>query len=167
LPTALGRWLLGSASARALIDRLTRKGRVVRTTSLTGFLQLYVLAGLRPMRRRSLRFLETQGKTAAWLAQLSGLIPEHYDLALEVARCAGLLKGYGDTHRRGSRNFEAIMSALPSVLRAEVPAARLRALREAALSDDTGAALSAALGPVPQARLGAHPSGAAPSKVPS
>ncbi len=167
LPAALGRWLLGSALARALVGRLTRKGRIVRTTSLTGFLQLYILAGLRPMRRRSLRFLETRSKTAEWLAQMSGLIPMHYDVALEVARCAGLLKGYGDTHVRGMSNFEAVMAVLPSVLRAEDPAARLRVLREAALSDDTGAALSTALGAAPQPQPESTATTRAPSKVPS
>jgi len=30
------------------------------------------------------------------------------ELALEVAECARLIKGYGDTHKRGSANFLAI-----------------------------------------------------------
>ena len=34
--------------------RLTRKGRIVKTTSVGGFLLLYLLAKLKPLRRRSL-----------------------------------------------------------------------------------------------------------------
>ena len=94
-------------------------------------------------------------------------MPEHYDLALEVARCAGVLKGYGDTHLRGSTSFEMLMSALPSVLQAENPAVRLRALREAALSDDSGAALTTALGNAPQPTPDAHAIARAPSQVAS
>ena len=33
------------------------------------------------------------------------------DLALEVAECARLIKGYGDTHKRGSANYRLIESA--------------------------------------------------------
>jgi indolepyruvate ferredoxin oxidoreductase beta subunit len=145
LPAPLGRWLLGTSGVRRVVERLTSKGRIVRTTSLSGFLQLYVVAALRPWRPRSLRFQLEQRAIGEWLTQMRALIQEDYALALEVAECPGLLKGYGDTHLRGSKNFDAVMGALPDARRAADPAARLRALRRAALADDTGAALTAAL----------------------
>ena len=56
LPAGLGQWLLNADWARELVERFTHKGRIVQTTSLRGFLQLYLLAGLRRWRRKSLRF---------------------------------------------------------------------------------------------------------------
>jgi indolepyruvate ferredoxin oxidoreductase, beta subunit len=168
LPAPLGRWLLGSGWVRGLVERLTRHGRIVRTTSLTGFLQLYFLAALRPSRRRSLRFQFEQRAIDEWLAQVRAVIREDYALALEVAECPGLLKGYGDTHLRGSKNFEAVMGALPAARRTGDPAGHLRALRHAALADDTGAALAAALagsGPPPPAPPAPLAAGHVPASV--
>ena len=62
LPAPLGRWLLRTGWARGLADRLTRKGRVIRTTTVSGFLLLYLLARLKPLRRRSLRFDAEAGR---------------------------------------------------------------------------------------------------------
>ncbi len=68
-----------------------------------------------------------------------------YDLAREVAECPRLVKGYGDTHILGSRNFESLMQAIPVLRRKDGAAARLRALREAALADESGKKLAGAL----------------------
>src|SRR5205807_5770562 len=56
LPEPLGRFILDTAWVRGLIDRMTRKGRVVKTSSLRGFLLLYLVAAFRPLRPRSLRY---------------------------------------------------------------------------------------------------------------
>jgi len=146
LPAGLGRWLLRTAWARWVVDRLTSRGKIVTTTSLGGFLQLYVIASLRPGRRRSLRFQREQQKIEAWLAQVLAIAPDDYALALAVAECPRLVKGYGDTHALGNRNFDAVMAALPTVRRHADPAASVRKLRDAALADDTGTKLAAALG---------------------
>ncbi len=39
----LGRWLLRTGWARGTLERLTRKGKIVKTTSVGGFLLLYML----------------------------------------------------------------------------------------------------------------------------
>jgi indolepyruvate ferredoxin oxidoreductase beta subunit len=146
LPVAAGRWLLGSRWATRLVDRLTRKGKIVRTTSLFGFLQLYVMAGLRPTRRRALRFREEHEKIDRWLAQVVALAPEDYELALAVAELPRLVKGYGDTRQRGNRNFDAVMGAVPALRGTGGGAARVRVLCQAALADETGEKLAEALG---------------------
>jgi indolepyruvate ferredoxin oxidoreductase beta subunit len=133
LPAGLGRWLLGSAWARGLVERYTRRGRTVETTSLAGYMQLYALALLRPLRRRSLRFEAEHRKIGQWLTTVLEVAREDYALALEVAECPRLVKGYGDTHRRGSESFEALMGALPTLRQAEDGAAQMKRLREAAL----------------------------------
>jgi indolepyruvate ferredoxin oxidoreductase beta subunit len=56
LPAGLGRWLLATPWARACVEPFTRKGRVVQTSSIRGYLLLYVIAAMRPLRPKSLRF---------------------------------------------------------------------------------------------------------------
>jgi indolepyruvate ferredoxin oxidoreductase beta subunit len=145
LPAGIGRRLLGTGWARRLVERFTGRGRVVETTSLRGFLQLYILARLRPLRRRSLRFQREHQRIREWLSLIPGLAAENYALACEVAACPRLLKGYGDTHLRGNRNFDAVMEALPRVRRLDDAAVRFKTLREAALADESGEKLAEAL----------------------
>jgi indolepyruvate ferredoxin oxidoreductase, beta subunit len=149
LPAGLGRWLLNAGWARRFIERFTRKGRIVHTTSLGGFLQLYVLAGLRPSRRRSLRFKEEHKRINEWLTQIPDLARGDYALALELAECPRVVKGYGETHIRGRKNFDALMTSLPTLRGRQDAAGRLKKLREAALADDTGEKLAEALKEVP------------------
>jgi indolepyruvate ferredoxin oxidoreductase beta subunit len=145
LPAGLGSWLLNSGWASRLINRLTGKGKILQTTSLWGFLQLYLLASLRRWRPRTLRFKREQKRIEHWMQQVKDIAQADYALALEVAECPRLVKGYGDTYALGSRNFEGLMQALPSLRRMENAAARLKSLREAALADDTGKQLENAL----------------------
>lgn len=145
LPAGIGKWLLSSRWARRVVERFTSHGKIVETTSIGGFLRLYAVASLRPWRRRSLRFQREHGKIREWLAQISEVAAENPALARELAECPRLIKGYGDTHARGTRNFEILMGALPRLRRMHDGAARLRALREVALADDTGEALNASL----------------------
>lgn len=148
LPAGLGRWLLRSRLACALLQPLTRSGRVVRTTSLPGFLQLYAIASLRGLRPRSLRFLQEQERIAGWLAQVQRLAAAQPALALEVARAQRLVKGYGDTHARGWGNFQALMALLPRLESDPQGARQMGELARAALADDSGRALEEMLASV-------------------
>jgi indolepyruvate ferredoxin oxidoreductase, beta subunit len=145
LPVGMGRWLLGSRWARAVVGRLTRKGKVLRTTSLFGFLQLYVMAALRPGRRHALRFQQEHARIREWLDHVAALARDDYPLALSVAAAPRLVKGYGDTRERGNRNYDLVMAAIPSLRQAPDAAARFRVLCQAALADDSGEKLAAAL----------------------
>jgi indolepyruvate ferredoxin oxidoreductase beta subunit len=145
LPAALGRWLLRNKWARALVDRMTRKGRKVKTSSIHGFMLLYLVACLKPLRPRSLRWIEERRRQEEWLARLLDIAPHDYALAVEVAHCLGLVKGYGDTHARGREKYDALMALLPR-LRARGEAAReLAGLRKAGLADESGEALKQAI----------------------
>ncbi|NBY72453.1 MAG: indolepyruvate oxidoreductase subunit beta family protein [Betaproteobacteria bacterium] len=145
LPVGLGRWLLASSSARAVVGRFTKKGRVVQTSSLSGFLLLYFVASLRRIRPISLRFATEQQRIQVWWTQVISLLPEHADMALEVLRTQQLVKGYGETHARGWRHFEKLMAVLPRLCHQPDAANRLSALRKAALADDSGQALDQAV----------------------
>lgn len=141
LPSGLGPWLLGSTVARRLIGGK----RVLRTTSISGFLQLQAVAALRRWRRKSMRFQVEHRRIADWLKAIEASAPENYRLAVAIAECQRLVKGYGDAHVRGNASFDAILGALPKLRAAGNPAQALRRLLDAALADDSGKQLSMTL----------------------
>jgi indolepyruvate ferredoxin oxidoreductase beta subunit len=145
LPAPLGRFILRTSWVRTLIDRLTASGRRVKTTSLRGFLLLYMVAAFKPLRPRSLRYETEQAALRDWLTTVQRFAETDYDLAVEVAACRNLVKGYGDTHERGRERFNDLMRALPDLAGLPDPAERLAELRKAANADDTGAALKQAI----------------------
>ncbi len=139
LPAWLGRWIMQSNGLRSFLGKFTTKGRIIQTTSLSGFLLLYVVAGMRRWRRITLRYQVEDANIIIWLDRVRALAAGDYALAVEVAECQRLVKGYGETHERGSHNFRAIMGVLEQ-LRGKGDAARhVRELREAALADEQGA----------------------------
>jgi indolepyruvate ferredoxin oxidoreductase beta subunit len=145
LPASLGRWLVCTDWARRLVDRLTRKGKTVKTTSISGFLLLYLLSRLKPLRRRSLRFVTEQAALAAWLDLVAETARVDYALALQVARMRGLVKGYGDTHERGRDKFDKLVALLPRLRTGSNPGATLESLIKAAQADEGGLALDKAI----------------------
>jgi indolepyruvate ferredoxin oxidoreductase, beta subunit len=145
LPAPFGSWLLRTRWARALLDRATRKGRVIKTTSVGGFLLLYALAKLKRLRRRSLRFAAEQAALSHWLNLVAATARADYPLAVGVARMRNLVKGYGDTRERGQAKFDRLMTLIPRLLGRSDSAAVLEALLKAALADEHGEALDKAI----------------------
>jgi indolepyruvate ferredoxin oxidoreductase beta subunit len=145
LPASLGRWLLQTGWARRFVERFTKKGRVVKTSTVRGFLMLYFVASLKGMRRRSLRFQHEQKFLNEWLAAILRTAASDAALATEIAMTRTLVKGYSDTHERGRARYDTLMQMLPQIAAGPAPAATLAKLRKAALADDTGAALDSAL----------------------
>jgi indolepyruvate ferredoxin oxidoreductase beta subunit len=161
LPAALGRSILGSARLTRWLGRFTG-GRHIRTTGIRGFLLLYGLAGMRRLRRGTLRYVQENTRIEAWLTRLEELAPRDYALAMELARAQRLIKGYGETHERGWRNFSALMGQLDQLRERADGALVLARLQDAALADEEGARLaqelallSAAADPRPRAGAGA------------
>jgi indolepyruvate ferredoxin oxidoreductase beta subunit len=149
LPERLGRWLLRTPWARRIVERFTRKGRVLKTSTIRGFLLLYVIAGMKPLRRGSLRYQAEQALLERWLHLVRGTAERDYALGVEVAECRNLVKGYGDTHERGRARFQTLMQMLPQIGTTPNPAGTLSSLRKAALADESGAALAAAIQQMP------------------
>ena len=144
LPAVIGRRIERAGWLRDAVEWATRRGRVVTTSSLSGFLLLRGVAAMRRWRRATTRYAAENAAIEAWLARIAATAATHPELAVEVARCQRLVKGYSDTHARGVRNFEAVMAAVEKGGRALAPAT-LRELREAALADEHGHALGATL----------------------
>jgi indolepyruvate ferredoxin oxidoreductase beta subunit len=148
LPVSLGRWLLSSPRLCGWLGRWTG-GRQIRTGTIGGFLMLYVLGGLKRWRRSTLRFQEENSRIEAWLAHIERLAVGHYSLAVELARAQTLVKGYGETHERGWRNFTALVGQLEFLSTRSDGAVLLSRLQTAALADEEGQTLAreiAALG---------------------
>ena len=144
LPAGIGRWLMSSGWPRRWVERRTQKGRVIETSSLRGFLTLYLVAGAKRWRRSTLRFAQENERIEQWLQQIEQTAAHNPELAVEVAQCQRLVKGYSDTHERGLRNYDTVMAALRRAGTALAPAT-LRELRDAALADEHGDKLRATL----------------------
>jgi indolepyruvate ferredoxin oxidoreductase beta subunit len=144
LPAGLGRRLLASARAHRVLVRFTA-GRRISTTSIGGFALLRSIAALRRLRRGSLRYQIENARIDAWLKQIAEIAPRNQTLAVELAECQTLVKGYGDTHERGWSSFSQLSTLASTLVGEPDGAARLRALREAALADDSGAQLERAI----------------------
>lgn len=142
---ALARWL---ARVTGSEERLN-VGMYVRTTSLSGFVPLWLLAKLGRWRRRMSRYAAEQALIARWLAAIDRAARIDYRLALEIVECARLVKGYGDTHRRGVGNFRRLLDTVVSPILsrggAEDAAETVARARKAALADPEGQALAEVL----------------------
>ena len=148
LPAALGARLAAWAERRGKLDAWN-VGMHLKTSGIFGFLLMRSLAWLKPWRPHSYRYREEQRLIERWLGHVADAARRDVALALEVAECARLVKGYGETHRRGKASFLAILDALvenPATADAREQAAAIRKAREAALADPEGKALGSALG---------------------
>lgn len=145
MPAGLGRFIEARPKLFAFLDRRVNKGRRIRSDSLSGFLGLWVLGAMRPLRRRLLRHQVEMAHLEDWFGTALRTRQTNYPLAVEVLKCRRLIKGYSDTHARGLSKFARVLSALPMLEGREDGADWLRRLREAALIDEEGKALDGAL----------------------
>jgi indolepyruvate ferredoxin oxidoreductase beta subunit len=118
-------------------------GMHIRSTNVGGFLLLRLLGGLRWWRPHSWRYQQEQARIEHWLAAVTRAVPRSLSLALEIANCGQLMKGYGDTHARAVRNFSLIADNYFNKAWADPAglAQAIAAARKAALSDPEGQAL--------------------------
>lgn len=103
LPAALGARLLATSTRRGWLH--AGIGLRIRSTSLWGHLMLRGLAALRPLRPHSLRHRQEHAAIDAWLDAMGRLLPASPGFAHVLAGLPQVLKGYGDTQRRGRENY--------------------------------------------------------------
>jgi indolepyruvate ferredoxin oxidoreductase beta subunit len=149
LPTWLARGVLSLARRLPALGR-AHYGMAINSRSVSGYFRFALLARLRPFRRRTFRFRQEQEAIEAWLRLIAQAASHSGELAIEIAECAGLIKGYGDTHRHGSGNYEAIAArviapALTGAMPARQAADAVASARAAALLDPDGEALAKCL----------------------
>ena len=136
LPKFIATPLLEWASRENRLKRL-HFGMHLKTTSVSGFLLVRSLAMLRPLRRWTYRFSLEQDRIDNWLECVRTAVSRDDQLATEILECSSLLKGYGETHRRGLENFQTLMehviqpglqSAEPTELASTIRSARQQVL---------------------------------------
>ena len=152
LPPWLAERVLAFATRRGLIAS-AHWGMEINTMSIFGYTRFYVLAKLRRFRPRTWRYREEQREIEAWLGLIARAASLAAELAVEIAECARLIKGYGDTHKRGSANYRAIVAqVIEPALAGRIPLRQaidaIASARTAALVDPEGEALSKCLADV-------------------
>jgi indolepyruvate ferredoxin oxidoreductase beta subunit len=148
MPPALGQPIQRWAERRKSPERL-HIGMHIKTTSVSGFLLMWTLGRMRWLRRRGLRFRDENALQLRWLDAVRGAAARDYGLAVEVAACARLIKGYGSTYHRGRGNFlrivDDVVEPVLAMKGATADAATVQMVREAALADPDGKKLNSAL----------------------
>jgi indolepyruvate ferredoxin oxidoreductase beta subunit len=138
LPESIGGRILASDRLKRWLDPFFQKGRHVETTRARWFVVLWLLSRMRGVRRRTLRYREEQHRIEQWLHDIRDAALSDNALAVEIARCQRLIKGYSDTFERGLRNYAAIRARLHALPASERTAGWLAQARETALADEKG-----------------------------
>jgi indolepyruvate ferredoxin oxidoreductase beta subunit len=146
LPPVIARPILHIAEKKGWLGRVYF-GMQIQTTSVFGYLRFLALAKLRALRPYGIRYKDEQTQIESWLRLIDDAARRSGELALEVAECARLIKGYGDTHARGLNNYAAIEArvirpALQGSLDLSRAADAIASARAAALADPDGESLN-------------------------
>ena len=149
LPSFMARPILRLAERKGWLGRVYF-GMEINSTSISGYLRFLMLAKLRRVRPYGHRYKQEQQQIESWLALIREAARRSPELALEVAECAGLIKGYGDTHTRGLANYRAIEErVIRPALAGQIPSGRaadaVASARTAALVDPEGESLARCL----------------------
>ncbi|HZP79892.1 MAG TPA: indolepyruvate oxidoreductase subunit beta family protein [Pseudolabrys sp.] len=158
LPPFLARPILDLAGRRGWLGRVYF-GMEINSTSVSGYLRFLLLAKLKRWRRFGHRYHQEQEAIVAWLAQIAAAAKLSGALALEIAECARLIKGYGDTHARGVANYRLIAArVIMPALSGQIPPSRaadaIASARTAALVDPEGESLARCLVEIEQPAFG-------------
>jgi indolepyruvate ferredoxin oxidoreductase, beta subunit len=138
LPPWAARWLLARRPFNVSMH--------VRSTTVWGFARLRLLAGLRWWRPRTWRYVEEQDEIERWLDTVRTAQALSLELAREITECARLIKGYGDTHKRGLGNYRRIVDEVIA------PALAGRLAPRTALADPEGQSLAKTLAAIATSR---------------
>jgi indolepyruvate ferredoxin oxidoreductase beta subunit len=149
LPSALAKVLIGWGEKNKKMENFGI-ALEVKTTTVTGFLKLWLLAKLRWWRPKSYRWKVEQANIEDWLDLVATAARLDVKFANEVAELSRLVKGYGSTHRRGSKNFKRIVEKFirPILITGKIPADgtdNLRLARDAATKNPDGSDLEKVL----------------------
>jgi indolepyruvate ferredoxin oxidoreductase beta subunit len=122
----------------------------INSTSVSGYLRFLFLAKLRAIRPFGYRYAQEQAQIEGWLRLILQAAQRSPVFALEIAECARLIKGYGDTYARGLSNYQAIAArVIAPALAGQIPLERaadaVASARTAALVDPEGESLARCL----------------------
>jgi indolepyruvate ferredoxin oxidoreductase beta subunit len=149
LPPFLARPIIGLAERKGWLGKVYF-GMEINSTSISGYLRFAFLAKLRAIRPYGYRYAQEQAQIESWLALILEAAKRSAAFALEVAECARLIKGYGDTYARGLSNYQKIEARIVRpALAGQIPPARaadaVASARTATLVDPEGESLARCL----------------------
>ena len=109
LPRALVGRLAEWASRRWPGEDKPTFEQTLQTTSFPGFLRLWLVTRLRPLRPFSVRFAQEHAFIAEYLDAVERYAALDLELGCAVARLAQVVKGYGNVRRRTLRHFTRVL----------------------------------------------------------
>jgi indolepyruvate ferredoxin oxidoreductase beta subunit len=148
MPVGLGRWIMRRVDAGKGLPFLGR-GVFIRSNGMFGYRMLRLVAALRHLRRRSLRFQTEMAEIARWVEAMTQALTRDPAFASGLAELPRVLKGYSDTHLRGKLAYAKIMDGIvaPAIAQGteRETAQTLRHAVAAALADEAHTELDAIL----------------------
>ncbi len=91
-------------------------GQTIESTSFPGFLRLWLVTRLRPLRPISVRFAHEHTVISEYLHAVDRYADLDLDLGCAVARLAQVVKGYGNVRRRTLRQFAQVLREIVAPL---------------------------------------------------
>ena len=91
-------------------------GQHVKTTTVSGYLRVWLLTRLKPLRPISHRAHEEHARMECWLEAVARGAARDTTLGCEIARAAQLVKGYGDVRRRMVALFDTLLESVQAAL---------------------------------------------------
>jgi len=104
----------------------------VKTTTVSGYLRVWLLTLLKPLRPVSHRARLEHARIDRWLAAVERCARWDAALALEMARAAQLMKGYGDVRRRMAAHLDRLLAAVTRAAELEASEGRCEVARDLA-----------------------------------
>jgi indolepyruvate ferredoxin oxidoreductase, beta subunit len=147
MPGFIARPLLGWAARNRKLDSFN-VGLHITTSGVLGYSLMRFMARLKGIRRAGHRYATEQALIERWLASVKAGLALDRKTGLEIISCARLVKGYGETHRRGSGNLTRILGELVEPALAEgssSSATQIIQARDAALADSSCAELDSTM----------------------
>ncbi|BFM09009.1 indolepyruvate oxidoreductase subunit beta family protein [Halioxenophilus aromaticivorans] len=142
LPPSFARVVAKTSWLRKFIDNRFCQGKKVHSGTVMGYCFLWGIASLTWLRPLSVRFQREEDNIEHWMQLVAVKATENPNLALVLAKLPNLIKGYGDSHERGSNRYRTIIELVerhPGIGRVTVESL-LRTARDAE-SDKTFAAV--------------------------
>ena len=104
----------------------------VKTTTVSGYLRVWLLTLLKPLRPVSHRARLEHARIDRWLTAVERCARWDAALALEMARAAQLMKGYGDVRRRMAAHLDRLLAAVTRAAELEASEGRCEVARDLA-----------------------------------
>ena len=139
LPAGIAKAILHSELCRKLAKPFT-SGKKFRTDTILMFSLLRMMAYARHWRRKSYTYAHEHHQIDKWLGQVRRYAQTDLQAALELVKCARIVKGYGKTRERGSRQIDEILATCTTNM---LNAQAITSWRNAALNDDSNISFDA------------------------